>query len=108
MTTPEYRQPFKLLDEYSRQNHLCFVAELFLSSNRIEYVVCFRPSNESTNPDRFSCRYLKIGTAKFELISQTGVLPISIIEELCCHLDLCHLLYPRPRQMKALWMVFGS
>ena len=82
MTTPEYSRAFKLLDEYSRQNHQCFVAELFLGSNRIEYVVCFRPSNESINPDQFACRYLKIGTAQFELISQTGVLPISIIEEL--------------------------
>jgi hypothetical protein len=82
MTTPEYRHAFKLLDEYSRQNHLCFVAELFLGSNRMEYVACFRPSNESINPDQFACRYLKIGIAQFELISQMGVLPVSIIEEL--------------------------
>ena len=82
MTTREYARAFKLLDDYSRQNHQCFVAELFLDSNRIEYVVCFRPTNESINPDQFACRYLKIETGEFDLISQIGALPISIIEEL--------------------------
>lgn len=82
MTTREYSRAFKLLDEYSRRHHQCFVTELFLGSNRIEYFVCFRPTNESINPDQFACRYLKIETAQFELISQIGALPISIIEEL--------------------------
>jgi hypothetical protein len=83
MTPSESAQAFRLLDEYSRKNHQCFVTEFDLRNDAgTEYLVCFRPTNESINPDQFACRYLKFRAAQFEPISQLGVLPISIIEEL--------------------------
>jgi hypothetical protein len=40
--TAEETTYFKLLDEYSRTRHRCFLAEMFRTGP--EYTVCFRPT----------------------------------------------------------------
>jgi len=83
MTLSELTLVFKLLDEYSRENHQCFIAEMDPRNDaRTEYSLCFRPTNESINPDHFACRYLRFSTEQFEPISQSGVLPVAITEQL--------------------------
>lgn len=83
MTTSEEARVFKLLDEYARKNHQCFVAEMFLNEEKNKYVVCFRPlaaGRDSAN--RFSCRYLNVEAPQAKMASEAGVLSSLAIAEL--------------------------
>jgi hypothetical protein len=76
-------QLFKLLDDYSRTHHQCFVAEMFLNKTRTEYTVCFRPmgaEGDSSNP--YACQYLRLKTEEAELAVQTNELSASMREML--------------------------
>jgi len=81
--TPEESQLFHLLDDYSRAHYKCFLAEMFLDRDGTEYVLCFRPANES--PDsacRYSCRYLRVKLTHAQNMGRTKVLTAAITEEL--------------------------
>jgi hypothetical protein len=73
----------KLLDDYSRNHHRCFMAEMFLNETRTEYILCFRPMDtKSDSPDRYACQYLRLKTEDADLAAQTNQLSISICEML--------------------------
>lgn len=72
---------FKLLDGYSRAHHACFLAEMFPSGT--DYWLCFRPTGvNKESPNRYACRYLKIGLEEMSTAALSGALPISIAETL--------------------------
>lgn len=74
---------FKALDDYARNKHQCFLAEMFLNDTGTEYILCFRPADGSKNsPGRFACRYLRIQMSEIGSVVQTETIPISLAEEL--------------------------
>jgi hypothetical protein len=83
LTSSEEAQLFRLLDDYSRLQHQCFVSEMFLNDRKTEYVVCFRPVEaREDSANRYACEYLQVGVPEAKLVSHTGVLTASIIKEL--------------------------
>jgi len=79
--TLEETNCFKMLDEYARTRHRCFLAEMDLKPEKANYALCFRPTGGgSDSPNRYACRYLYIGAEEVGIIGQT--LPASIIEML--------------------------
>jgi len=72
---------FRLLDEYSRTHYACFLGELFLTEKG--YTVCFRPAAvKKEAPDRYACKYLKIGADELAIAARNGTLSASITEML--------------------------
>lgn len=83
MTPPERAAVFKLLDDYSRNRHRCFVAEFDLDKAESYYHVCFRPTGVSLDsPNRYACRYLHIGIGEIMEAVEKKELPVSVIEQL--------------------------
>jgi hypothetical protein len=66
------KQSFKLIDEYVRKQHLCFLAEMFLNRGKTEYILCFRPTEAANNPDRYACRYLQFETSMIWALEQAS------------------------------------
>ena len=88
------RRLFKLLDDYARKRHGCFLAEFFLDCEQTEYVVCFRPVAGNTNlQDRHACKYLRIEADAARAAGKAAALLPSIT----CVLDnaLAALNYPQ-------------
>ena len=79
--TLEETNCFKMLDEYARSRHRCFLAEMNLSADKTHYALCFRPTGgNKDSPNRYACRYLHIGA---EQVGTAGhSLPPSIVEML--------------------------
>jgi hypothetical protein len=78
MTSSEQRL-FKLLDDYSRRHHQCFVAEMFLNEERTEFILCFRSVHGDRNaPARYASRYLRVEIAEAEIAGQANVLTTSV------------------------------
>lgn len=83
MTSSEYSVFFKLLDDYCRAKHHCFVAELTFIDARDEYDICFRPTGVTRDsPNRYACRYLAFGISTLIEASQRKELPVSMTEQL--------------------------
>jgi len=54
------KRSFRLLDEYARNKHGCFITELFLDLDGLKYIVCFRPLKAAPKPHGCSPhRYLR-------------------------------------------------
>lgn len=79
--TLEETNCFKMLDEYARGRHRCFLAEMDLDADKARYSLCFRPAEAAKDsPNRYAYRYLYIGADE---VGATGqALPTSIIEML--------------------------
>ncbi len=91
MTLQETRV-FKLLDDYSRNRHNCFLAEMFLNQAQTAYTLCFRPVNKNKNsPDRYACRYLHLEASELKIAAEKGSIGASTIEELDKELPLLGL-----------------
>ena len=74
---------FKLLNEYSRTRYECVVAEMFLTGDKTQYHVCFRPvAADRDSADRYACRYLQIAAEEAERMTALGALTGSLREEL--------------------------
>jgi hypothetical protein len=72
-----------MLDEYSRSRHACFLAEMDLNAAQGHYSLCFRPMGVSKDsPNRYECRYLRIGAEQVTTAGQKQVLPASITQVL--------------------------
>lgn len=84
MTSSEEGLIFKLLDDYSRTRHHCFLAEMFLDRVQTEYFLCFRPTSDhpNPNPSNYACRYLRVEIGEVQTIDTTGKLTASIIQRL--------------------------
>lgn len=61
---------FRVIDDYARKRHLCFLAEMFLDKHQTEYVLCFRPTEAANDPDRYAGRYLRLETSAIERLKQ--------------------------------------
>lgn len=84
LTGSEYAVAFRLLDDFSRSKHRCFLAELFPNEARSEYVLCFRPltiSKDLSDP-MMAYRYLHIGVIDLRVMAASRVLPVLIAEKL--------------------------
>jgi len=81
LMTAEETTCFKLLDEYSRTRHRCFLAEMF--STVSEYTLCFRSTGvQKESASRYACRYLRIGTREVSTAARNGILLPSTTEML--------------------------
>ncbi len=70
---------FKLLDDYARAHHGCFLAEMFSSGTA--YTICFRADAvQRESQSGYACKYLKIGIADVGSAARGGALPSSTIE----------------------------
>ena len=83
ITTEEWAVCFRLLDEYARTNHNCFVAELFLSTQSEVYVGCFRAAGlEKDSPNRYACKYLQFGVEDIRAMSSANCLSVPLAKQL--------------------------
>jgi hypothetical protein len=84
MITPsKEKAAFKLLDQYARSAHLCFVAEMFPNEAGTEYTACFRPVNTNRNsPNQFDCRYFRLSDHEVEALTETNALSASIADKI--------------------------
>jgi hypothetical protein len=86
LTTEEQGRCFKVLDEYSRRKHNCFVAEFFLSDQVGKYFVCFRPTGVSSDsvddPDRYACKYLQFEVEDVKRMRSEESLPVEVAKRL--------------------------
>jgi hypothetical protein len=66
---------FKLIDSHAREQHQCFLAELFIGSDPTAYTLCFRPSGpDRESPNRYACRYLNLAIVDVEKMVSAGSL----------------------------------
>jgi hypothetical protein len=78
---PEETAGFKLLDEYARTRHNCFLAEM--NARKTGYLLCFRPIGvRRDSAKRYSYRYLEIERDDLNVATFTGALPDSVTEML--------------------------
>jgi hypothetical protein len=83
MTPANEDTAFRLLDQYARSAHSCFVAELFPNEAGTEYTACFRPVNTGKNsPNRIDCRYFRFSNQEVETLNETNALTASIAEKI--------------------------
>ncbi len=68
---------FKLLDEYSRNIHNCFLAEMNVNEQLTVYSLCFRPIR-SNSSDPYACRYVEIDAEEVHALNRARSLPIAI------------------------------
>lgn len=82
MTSPELVTAFRLVDEYSRNTHHCFVAEFFKArKDDNSYALCFRPTGVSRDsPSRYECRYLQMVIGEIQEAASLSELPTSVKE----------------------------
>lgn len=82
ITPAEEAACFKLLDEYARSKHKCFVSEFFRSTKEGGYSVCVRPLGGSkTDPNRYASKYLRFAADDVRVISASTSVPhrISVV-----------------------------
>jgi hypothetical protein len=81
--TPDESIFFRILDAYSREQHGCFVAEMFPDNTRAEYIVCFRPvAAGKDSPNRYAYRYVKIPAEDIKAAARAGSLSSVVLEQL--------------------------
>lgn len=74
---------FKILDDYAKARHQCFVAEMSANSARTEYIICFRPLNVTIDSaSRSVCRYWRISVDEAKSIAGTPSLPAPVRQKL--------------------------
>jgi hypothetical protein len=79
--TPTEKCCFELLDKYSRSEHACFLAEMFLSADASGYQLCFRPVDGTrSSSNRYACLYLEIGTEEARASASCKLLTDDIVE----------------------------
>jgi len=77
--TAEETTFFQVVDEYSRNRHACFLAEMFPNKAETGYKLCFRPSGvEPGSPRVYDCQYLEFGSQEVAAVGRTGVLSPSL------------------------------
>ena len=74
MTSSEQAAVFRLLDEYSKKQHQCFVAEMFLNKPKDSYLVCFRPAAISIGAaNSRDCVYVSISISEARAVAEAKV-----------------------------------
>ena len=94
MTPEEGAIAFKLIEDYSRSRHSCFIAEFFKpKKDDSNYLLCFRPTGGSKeSPNRYACRYLRIEDEFILKAIHQNELPIEIARLLDAELPGLRLL----------------
>jgi len=83
ITPVEEAACFKLLDDYARLKHKCFVSEFFRSTQQEAYSVCVRPLLDSeTDPNRYASKYLQFSADDVRAISAGTSVPPGISDVL--------------------------
>jgi len=77
----EHEKAFNLLDAYVRTKHGCFLAEMFVSNDPSEYVLCFRPSDTSTT-NQYACKYVRVSRTEMESLSTEKALGAGLSDTL--------------------------
>jgi hypothetical protein len=75
MNKEDEKALFKMLDDYARNGHRCFVSEFFASSD--EYIVCFRPTDQGRSK-LSACHYLHLPVSEADAIVTTKQLTQSL------------------------------
>lgn len=80
----EWSQLFQLMDNYSRKRLNCLVTEFFLSREKAEYFICFRPLGVTTieSPNRFACKYVTIAVQEAKKMAHNHALTVHFAAEL--------------------------
>jgi len=79
----EESQLFRILDEYSRLRHGCFLAEMFLNKDATHYVLCFRPVEPKVCAVGAGvCRYVYLNREDGLSVGSTGVMTDSVRQDL--------------------------
>ena len=68
---------FKLLDEYSRNVHNCFLAEMNVNEQLTVYSLCFRPIR-SNSSDPYAYRYVEIDAEEVHAVNRARSVPETI------------------------------
>lgn len=77
------KRSFRLLDQYARNKHGCFITEFFLDLDGAKYVVCFRPLKISKEPaNRYARRYLRFPAHEIHLMNGGKPLSPDIADEI--------------------------
>jgi hypothetical protein len=84
LTKDEWSQLFRLIDDYSRRRLNCLVTEFFLSREKAEYFLCFRPLGvtNKNSPNRFTCEYVTVSLEEARKMAHDNALTVDFIEEL--------------------------
>jgi hypothetical protein len=74
---PQNAAVFKVIDDYVRLEHRCFVSECDQNTSRAEWVICLRPTVDNTRPlDRYACKYFRLTQQEAdELCKSNGLSP---------------------------------
>lgn len=81
--TADEKAIFKLLDDYARNQHRWFLAEMFLNAGETEYILCFRPKiSNRDSPGRYACRYLNIEAGAGRAVAKAAALLPSMTQML--------------------------
>lgn len=82
--SPEDVSCFKLLDDYARSAHSCFLTEFFpTGKSEGSYLCCFRPlGTEIDAADRYACKYVAMSADQIESILSSECIPADVAETL--------------------------
>jgi hypothetical protein len=81
--TNEETRLFKLLDNYARSQHRCFLTELFMNQDHTRYFLCFRPQGPLRDEsERFACVYLQIDLEEARAIYSQRALTTTVVRDM--------------------------
>lgn len=90
---------FKLLSEYARNRHRCFLAEMTLVATGAEYSLCFRPLTDSNRV--YDCKYLKVVTEQVTRTAGEARLKDAVLQQIDGALED----FDRSRRLNCLFSV---
>lgn len=75
---------FKLIDDYARSAHRCFLTEFFPTGKGEGcYLCCFRPLGAEINAaNRYACKYVTVSADQIESILSNLCIPTSVAQML--------------------------
>jgi hypothetical protein len=83
LTTEEHGLCFRLLDEYARSKHSCFISEFFSPMQSGSYTICFRSLGSKPNDsDNYSCKYLQLNVGELRKIVSEKSVPVVVAAKL--------------------------
>ena len=83
MSSPHEVRAFEVFDSYSKHHHGWFVAEMFPSEDKTEFVLCFRPLDTGADAsNRYVCKYLRIPTPVMKAVAQEMKISTDISDRL--------------------------
>lgn len=81
--TEQETQGFRLLGDYARARHDCFLAEFWLKKGTSQYALCFRPASvkaDDRDADVYACTYIHLEQSDVLAAAATRTLPQTAAE----------------------------